>query len=439
MNEINRELLEFISECPSMFHTCAAIAARLDAEGFVRLSENDPWDIVPGGRYYVTRNGSSIIAFTASDKGPWHFRISAAHGDSPTYKLKDVPELSGPGSYLRLNVEPYGGMIHSTWLDRPLGLAGRVVLREGDSLVARLLHVDRDILLIPNLCIHFNREINSGYSYNPAVDLCPLFSAGALGKGGFKSFLAGELGAEPEQVAAWDLYLVNRQRGCVWGAAEEFVSAPKLDNLMCTFAGLRGFLRGSRENGGGAAVYCCFDNEEVGSCTKQGAESSFLMDTLRRMSEALGHRGEEDYLRAVAGSFFLSSDNAHAVHPNHPEKSDAENAPVLNGGVVIKEAASQSYMTDAFSRAVAVALCEKAGVPWQTFANRSDVRGGSTLGNHVTPHVSLHGADIGLAQLAMHSAYETAGAKDAEYMARMFETYFAAPLQITGAERVRLG
>ena len=438
MNDINQALLDFIRESPSMFHTCAAIARRLEGAGFVRLNENARWDIVPGGRYYVTRNGSSIIAFTPSDGGKWHFRISAAHGDSPTFKLKDVPDLSGPGDYLRMNVEPYGGMIFSTWLDRPLSIAGRVLVREGERIVSRLLHVDRDILLIPNLSIHFNREINSGFSYNPAVDLCPLVSAGELKKGGLHAFLARELGVEAEQIASQDLYLVNRQRGCVWGAAEEFISAPKLDNLMCVYAGLRGFLEGCGRNPGGAAVYCCFDNEEVGSGTKQGAESSFLMDVLRRMNAALGH-GEEDYLRAVAGSFFLSSDNAHAVHPNHPEKSDAENACRLNGGVVIKENAAQRYMTDAFSRAVTIALCEKAGVPWQTFANRSDVRGGSTLGNHITGHVSVHGADIGLAQLAMHSAFETAGARDSAWMAKLFETFFATPLEIEGADSVRLG
>ncbi len=431
--DINEGLLSLIKEEPSVFHTTARMQAMLEEAGFERLSETRDWKIVPGGNYVVTRNGSSLIAFSVAKDAAnsrYAFRIAAAHGDSPAFKLKDEPEISGPGSYLRLNVEAYGGMIDSTWLDRPLGLAGRVMVREGSRAESRLYASDRDLFLIPNLCIHFNRDVNKGYTYNRAVDLCPLAGNGMSEKGAFRRFLAKELGVAEEDLLSWDLFLVNRTPGSVWGIDEEFISAPRLDDLQCACAGIRGFLEA--ENPSGIAVYCCFDNEEVGSGTKQGAMSTFLKETLSRVNAALGHTPEE-LSAALAGSFFISADNAHAVHPNHPEKTDEGNACRMNGGIVIKENAAQHYMTDAFSRAVVKMLCEKAGVPYQTFANRSDVAGGSTLGNLSNLQVSLHGADIGLAQLAMHSSYETAGAQDTEMAVRFFRTYFSTPLRILDA------
>ncbi len=435
MQDINEALIDFIRRSPDAFHAAAEIGRRLDEAGFERLSESRAWKLKNGGKYYVTRNGSSVIAFRTAG-GECRFRIFAAHDDSPTFRLKDAPELAGPEGYLRLNVEAYGGMIDSTWLDRPLGLAGRVMVRSGGAIESRLLNIDRDVLLIPNLCIHFNREVNKGFAYNRAVDLCPLVSAGELKKGGFDALIAAELGVKPEDIVSKELSLVCRQPGSIWGFEQEFVSSPRLDDMQCVFAGLEGFLRA--ENPEGVAVLAVLDNEEVGSGTKQGALSTFLKDTLRRMSAALG-KSEDELLRAVAASFFISADNAHAVHPNHPEKSDAENRCYMNKGVVIKENAAQSYMTDAFSRAALTELCARAGVPWQRFANRSDSAGGSTLGNLSNVQVSLHGADIGLAQLAMHSSYETAGARDTEYAAKLAETYFSTPLRIEGAERIVIG
>jgi len=436
MQDMNQALIDFIHASPTAFHAAAEIARRLDGAGFTRLSENESWEkIKPGGNYYVVRNGSSIIALRAAP-GRFHFRIYAAHDDSPTFRLKDAPELAGPEGYIRLNVEAYGGMIDSTWLDRPLGLAGRVMVRSGGALESRLLNIDRDVLLIPNLCIHFNREVNKGYAFNRAVDLCPLLSAGEVKKGGFDALIAAELGVKPGDMVSKELSLVCRQPGTVWGFEREFVSAPRLDDMQSVFAGLEGFIRA--ESPEGIAVLAVLDNEEVGSGTKQGARGTFLKDTLRRFSAALG-KSEEEYLRAVAGSFLLSADNAHAVHPNHPEKSDAENRCFMNKGIVIKENAAQSYMTDAFSRAAVAELCARAGVPSQRFANRSDSAGGSTLGNLSNMQVSVHGADIGLAQLAMHSSYETAGARDTEYAALLAETYFSTPLIIEGAEKITLG
>ena len=432
---INQELVGFIQESPSMFHTVATIRRHLDVAGFTHLPEQDAWHMEPGGHYYTVRNGSSLVAFALGSHldDDYHFQMTVAHGDSPTYKVKAVPELEGPGEYLRLDVEGYGGMIDSTWLDRPLGVAGRALVREDDQLVSRLVHIEHDVLLIPHVAIHFNRDINTGMAYNRQVDLCPLFSAGKLKRGAFDAMVATELGVEPKQVVARDLFLVNHQEPSVWGWAHEFVSAPKLDDLQCAFASLEAFLAGS--NAHDVSVFACLDNEEVGSSTKQGALSTFLRDTLVRVNAALGH-GEEDYLRAIARSFLVSCDNAHAVHPNHPEKTDDVNAPRLNGGPVIKESANQKYTTDALSRAVFRTLCERAKVPVQTFANRSDSVGGSTLGNLSNTQVSVHAVDVGLPQLAMHSSYETAGADDTAFAIAALTKFFDTTVQVEGADRV---
>lgn len=432
MNEYSQELLSFIAASPSVFHTVSTIRSRLDAAGFTRLKEGRQWDIRQGQGYYVIRNDSSILAFRIPVVlEDYHFQLAAAHGDSPTFKIKAEPELSGPGEYLRLNVEAYGGMLDYTWLDRPLSVAGRVLVREGNRLVSRLLSLDRDILLIPSVAIHMNRNANSGLAFNRQVDLCPLFSAGALKKGGFDHMLADALDVSADSILGKDLYLVNRQPGRVWGWKDEFVSAPKLDDLQAAYAALEGFL--SAGDSGAISVYCCFDNEEVGSNTMQGAMSTFLPDTLRRLNRALG-KSEDDYCAAVANSFLISFDNAHAVHPNHPEKTDAANCCYLNKGIVIKENAAQKYTTDAFSRAVFSELCRKAEVPFQLFANRSDSAGGSTLGNISNTQVSLHAVDIGLPQLAMHAAYETAGAFDTGYAVNALRFYYETNIRLDETE-----
>ena len=434
--EASRELVDFIGRSPSMFHTIATVRAYLDEKGFAFLPEGEPWSVERGGSYYTVRNGSSIVAFTVgTELDDYHFQIAASHSDSPTYKVKSVPELEGPGEYLRLDVEGYGGMIDNTWLDRPLSVAGRVLVREGSHIQSRLLYIDRDILVIPNVSIHMNRDVNKGIELNRQVDLCPLFSAGRLKRGAFDAMVAQELGVEPEQVIAKDLFLVNRQEGRVWGWEDEFVSAPKLDDLQCAFSSLKGFLAARNEHA--VNVFACFDNEEVGSNTKQGAMSTFLHDALVRLNLSLG-KDVQDYYRAVAGSFLVSCDNAHAVHPNHGEKTDDVNCSVLNGGVVIKEAANQKYTTDAFSRALFSAVCTDAGVPVQTFANRSDSAGGSTLGNLSNTQVSVHAVDMGLAQLAMHSSFETAGALDTAHAINALAAFFSTNLLIDGFESAQI-
>lgn len=434
--ELSRELCDFIAQSPSMFHTVASISRRLDEAGFTRLAEGNAWELERGGSYYVVRNGSSLIAFkVGSNLAPdAPFQMAAAHSDSPTFKVKQVAELEGPADTLRLNVEGYGGMLDATWFDRPLGIAGRVVVRTDDHrLESRLVASGGPVALIPNVAIHQNREANKGFAYNHQVDLCPLFSAGELTAGSFEQLVAQMAGVAPECVLGRDLYLVNLTAPQVWGWKEEFVSSPKLDDLQCVFAVLKAFVEAV--NDASITVFGCFDNEEVGSRSRQGALSTFLREALQRVSAALG-RTDEEHLRAIARSFLVSCDNAHAVHPNHPELFDAQNRARMNGGVVIKEAASGTYTTDALGRAVFTALCQEAGVPVQTFANRSDSRGGSTLGNLSNTQVSVHAVDVGLAQLAMHSSYETAGIKDTGYLMRALAAFYAAPLNIDEGEAI---
>ena len=335
-----KELLTFIENSPSMFHSIETIKGMLDEAGFTYLPERTCWDVKQGGTYYTIRNHSSIIAFrVGKELGDYHFQMCASHSDSPTYKIKNVPELNGPGEYLRLDVEAYGGMIDNTWFDRPLTVAGRVLVKDGQGVSARLLYIDKDLLIIPNVAIHFNREVNNGYKYNRQVDLCPLFSAGELKKGAFDAMIAKELGVAAEDILGKDLFLVNRQPGTIWGYADEFVSSPKLDDLQCAYVSMKAFLEAKNERD--VSVYCCFDNEEVGSNTKQGAMSTFLQDVLHRINGALG-KTPEDYYQAVAGSFLVSCDNAHAVHPNHGEKTDAVNCSWMNKGIVIRRARTRN-------------------------------------------------------------------------------------------------
>ncbi|MGM9948416.1 M18 family aminopeptidase [Floccifex sp.] len=432
--ETSKELFDFIQKSPSMFHSIETIDSYLTKAGFTYLPEGKPWTIEKGGCYFTTRNHSSLIAFKIGNLcDHYHFQLTAAHSDSPTYKVKSIPEIEGPHEYLRLDVEAYGGMIDSTWFDRPLTIAGRVLIRQGNAIESRLLYIDKDILMIPNVAIHFNREVNDGYKYNRQVDLCPLFSGGELKKGAFNQMIADELGVEVKDILGKDLFLVNRQKPVIWGYKDEFVSTPKLDDLQCAFASLKAFLQGNNEHG--INVYCCFDNEEVGSNTKQGAMSTFLYDVLKRINNGLS-KTEEEFYQAIAKSFLVSCDNAHALHPNHPEKSDVINRNYLNKGIVIKESANQKYTTDAFSRAVFTQICQNANVPVQVFANRSDMVGGSTLGNLSNTQVSLHAVDIGLPQLAMHSSYETAGIKDTTYAIEALTTYFNSDVEIEEAKGI---
>ena len=422
--EILRDLMNFLDSSVTMFHAINECEKVLQNCGYIYLPENEKWNI-RAGKYYTKRNSSSLIAFDIAN-GDYHFQISAAHSDSPTFKLKDRPIIESNG-YLKLNVEAYGGMIDATWLDKPLTLAGRVMVDTGCGIETRLLYIDKDLLIIPNVPIHFNREINKGFAFNNQVDMLPVFSAGNLSEADFDEMLAKELGVKPEAILAKDLYLVNRQKATVIGYDNELISSGRLDDLECVYTSLLGFIEAM--NNDHINVFAVFDNEEVGSVTKQGAMSTFLVSTLNRINKALG-KSDEDYYRAIAKSMLISCDNAHAIHPNHPELFDVKNRPVLNKGIAIKESANQKYTTDAFSRAVLKKILDKNNIPYQTFANRSDIIGGSTLGNLSNTAVSMNAVDIGLPQLAMHSAYETAGAKDVEYAIEALRAFFETNIDI---------
>ena len=414
-------LIRFLEDSPTSFHAAANIGEILLEAGFTELREGERWEILPGGSYFVTRNQSSVISFKIPSGGFTGFQIIASHSDSPSFKVKEKPEMEAEGHYIKLNVEKYGGMLCAPWMDRPLSVAGRLVVREGKRLVSKLVKVDRDLLMIPNLAIHFNREVNEGYKYNPQVDMLPLYG-GADAKGTFLRTVAEWAGVKEEDILGHDLFLYSRTPGTVWGAGGEFVSCGRLDDLQCAFASLKGFVDG--ENQSHVSVYAVLDNEEVGSSTKQGAASTFLKDTLKRINRCLG-RDEEEYLMSLASSFMISADNAHAVHPNLQDKADPTNRPYMNEGIVIKYNANQKYTTDAVSAAMLRTLCREAGVPFQTFANRSDMAGGSTLGNISNSHVSLNTVDVGLAQLAMHSPYETAGMKDTCYFMEAAKHFYS--------------
>lgn len=424
--ETAEEMIRFLEDSPTSFHGVANVKKMLGEAGFTELHEKEKWELVPGGSYFVTRNQSSILSFKIPSGKFTGFHIIASHGDSPTFKIKENPEMDAMGHYIRLNVEKYGGMLCAPWMDRPLSVAGRLIVKEGEGLVSKLVKVDQDLLMIPNLAIHFNREVNEGYRYNPQVDMLPLFG-GAGAKGMFMKAVAGWANVREEDILGHDLFLYSRTPGTIWGAGGEFVSCGRLDDLECAFASLKGFLSGGHPDI--AAVHAVFDNEEVGSATKQGADSTFLEDTLRRINRSLG-RSEDEYLMAIASSFMISADNAHAVHPNLPDKSDPVNRPYMNEGIVIKYNASQKYTTDGVSAAMFKALCQEAGVPYQIFTNRSDMPGGSTLGNISGSHVSLNTVDIGLPQLAMHSPYETAGIKDTCYLIEAAKHFYSAPLNV---------
>lgn len=434
--ETSCQILDWIKQSPSCFHAVEVMKQLLIKEGYEEIKECEAWTIRKGGKYVVTRNNSSIIAFSVGETlEDYHYQICASHSDSPTFKVKEVGELQGKGGYLQLNTEGYGGMLCATWMDRPLSLAGRVLIKEGNNIQSKLIAFDRDLVLIPNVAIHMNRDVNNGMKYNNQVDMLPLFSAGECKSGAYKELIANELQVSTDQILGTDLYLYNRMEPSIWGAKEEFISSAKLDDLQCAFTSLQAMIQES--NPKGVNVFACFDNEEVGSGTKQGACSTFLYDVLQRLNEGLGF-DKEAYYRAVAKSFMVSCDNAHAFHPNHPEKTDAENCTYLNKGVVIKYSANQKYTTDAISSAVFTDLCQRANVPVQHFANRSDATGGSTLGNLSSQKVSMHSVDIGLAQLAMHSSYETAGIKDSYYMIEALKKFYQVNLHITDSDCIEV-
>ena len=413
-------LMEFLDASHSVYHAAAYLANTLEAAGYTRLEETKAWNLQPGGRYYMSRGGSAVIAFRIPAGAPKGFLLSASHSDRPTFKIKENGELKG--AYTRLATEKYGGMLMHTWLDRPLSIAGRVMVETEDGVRSVLVDIDKDLLLIPNVAIHMNRSANDGYKWNPVSDTVPLVgSKDAAGK--LSEILEEAAGGK---ILGHDLYLYIRQKATVWGLEEEYISSAALDDLQCAWGCTQGFLKA--KDSGSIPVLCVFDSEEVGSNSVQGAASMLLSDVLERICGGLG----VNLSRMLAGSFMVSADNAHAIHPNHPEFADGANAPVLGGGVVLKFNSSQRYTTDGISAAIFRKVCAKAGVPVQTYYNRADVPGGSTLGHISLTHVSVPSADIGLPQLAMHSSFETASVKDSIYLEEAMAAYFGSTLSIDG-------
>ena len=412
-----KELQEFLNYSHSQYHACAYLAGMLDKAGYTRLQENRDWALIPGGKYYLLRNGSALMAFRVPQAAPKGFILAAAHSDRPTFRVKENGELEG-NSYLRLATERYGGMLMAPWLDRTLSMAGRVLVKTEKGVESRLVDIDKDLLMIPNVAIHMNRKANDGYTWNPAVDMIPLLGSADC-KGKLMPLIAKTAGVEENAILSHDLQLYVRQKATVWGLEEEYISAQGLDDLQCAYACVKGFL-GAAE-GESIPVCAIFDNEEVGSSTRQGADSNLLPSLLHRVCDGLNL----NYYRMTAGSFMVSADNAHAVHPNHPEYADPSNRPQMNQGIVLKFNANQRYCTDGGTAAFFRSVCQEAGVPVQSFWNRADLMGGSTLGNISSTQVAIASVDLGLPQLAMHSCYETAGVKDTEYLVKALETLYA--------------
>ncbi len=412
---MNQRLFDYIAASPTAYHAVAHTASLLRREGYTELCESAEWNLEKGGRYFVTRNGSSLIAFRMPEGDFSGFMMTAAHGDSPCFKVKENGTLADP-HYVRLSTEKYGGMLFAPWMDRPLSVAGRVTVRTENGLAVKTVDLAKPVAIIPNVAIHMNRAANDGMKYNPAVDMLPLVSTDK--DTSLMAQVAEAAGVDPLDIVTTDLFVYNPDRGVEWG---DLISAPRLDDLQCAFSSLVAFTEAKEV--ANLPVYCLFDNEEVGSETKQGAASTFLFDVLTRIVPDTA-----TYRRKIASSFLVSCDNAHAVHPNHPEYSDKNHSVYMNGGIVIKYNANQKYTTDAVSSGIFRLICEKANVPVQEYANRADMPGGSTLGNIANTQVSLNTVDIGLAQLAMHSAFETAGARDTAHMVNGLKQFFETSL-----------
>lgn len=426
--EFAKGLIDFIQSSPSSFHVVKEAEKVLNKKGFKKLSLSDKWNLEKEGKYYVTSNNSSIIAFVI---GKGHieedgFKLIGAHTDSPTFRIKPKPEIAVENKYLKLNTEVYGGPILSTWFDRPLSIAGRVAVRTENPLKPKEVIVDMEepLLIIPNLAIHMNRKVNEGIKINPQEDTLPLLTMieDELEKENYLvKLLAEKIGVAYEDILDFDLFLYATEKGSLIGPNKEFISVGKLDNLAMVHAGLYGIVDSQVNKA--TNVLVCFDNEEVGSSTKQGAASPLLRTVLERITIALG-KSREDYYRALANSFMISADMAHALHPNYQGKADPTNKPIINEGPVIKIAASQAYTSDSMSIAVYEGICKAAGVPVQKFVNRSDERGGSTIGPISATQLNIPAVDIGTPILAMHSVRELGGVLDHHYVYKSFMEFY---------------
>lgn len=423
-----KELIDFISDSPSAFHAVLSTVKILKNNGFEELMEGDGWRLRKGGKYYMVKNHSALAAFVvgSGDIQEEGFRIIGAHTDSPGFRIKPSAEMIAEKSYIKLDTETYGGPILSTWMDRPLSAAGRVAIKSGDPFnpVTAFVDIKKPILIIPNLAIHLNRSVNSGVELNKQKDMLPLMALvnEELGKSGrLVTTIAEEMNVPVSDIIDFDLFLYEFGKGTIMGLNDEFISSGRLDDLAMVHAGVTALVRSGSSKS--TNVLVCFDNEEVGSGTKQGADSPLLSNILERIVLSMGG-GREEFFRSISKSFLISADLAHAVHPNVGEKHDPQNRPVINKGPVIKVSANMKYTTDSSSSAVYAGLCSRANVPVQWFVNRSDEPGGSTIGPISSSHLPMRSVDIGTPILAMHSVRELGGVLDHTYVTRSFEEFY---------------
>ncbi|WP_061301998.1 M18 family aminopeptidase [Clostridium botulinum] len=424
-----KDLLNFINNSKSAFHGAYEVKSILDKEGFVEIKECDKWNLQNGGKYYVMKNESAIIGFEigSGDIAEEGFRLIGAHTDSPGFRIKPHAEMTVEDHYVKLNTEVYGGAILSTWFDRPLSIAGRVTLKGSNPLKpqVKLVDLNKPVLIIPSLAIHMNRTINEGYEYNKQKDTLPLLTMATdkLEKDGYLlKLIAESLNVKAKEIIDFDLFVYEYEKGCLFGMNEEFISAGRLDDLWMVYAGLVALLQ-SRSNKA-TKVLVALDNEEIGSLTSQGANSSLLENILERITLALA-KDREDFKRSLSNSVMISADLAHALHPNYTEKHDPTNRPLVGKGPVIKIAASGSYSTDSYAAAIFKQVCKNADVPCQEFVNRSDVKGGTTIGPITASKLNIPVIDMGAPLLSMHSVRELASVKDNEYTIKAFTEFLS--------------
>ncbi len=422
------DLIDFLYKSPTAHHSVKTIKERLDLNGFSEVKESDKWNLQKDGKYYVIKNDSALIAFTIGNGDIENdgFKLIGAHTDSPGFRIKANPEMVSEGTYLKLNTEVYGGPILYTWFDRPLGIAGKVTLRGTSPLKPeiKLININKPLLIIPSLAIHMNRNVNEGLNVNRQKDTLPLLSLinDKFEKDGYLvKILAEELKVSASDILGFDLGLYEVEKGAIIGLNEEFISAGRLDDMWMVYAGIQALVE-SKPNKS-TKVMVCMDNEEIGSLTAQGANSALLLNILERITLALG-KDREGLHRALANSLMISADLAHAVHPNVEEKHDPTNRPVLGKGPVLKTAASGSYSTDSYNAAIFEGLCNSAEVPYQKFFNRSDVRGGTTIGPITSSLLTIPVMDMGAPLLSMHSIRELAAVKDNEYTIKLFTHFY---------------
>lgn len=429
-NQLNDELIAFLNESHNEYLAANAIRNILSKSGFKEIKENETWNLKENSKYFFLRNGNSLVAFVTPyrlNKSDFYYKIISSHLDSPALKLKENPAVC-TNFYEKWKVEVYGGLINSTYVDRPLGLAGRLIVKTKNGLETRIADTKKAVAIIPNVAIHQNRNINNGFIYNPQVDLLPL--AGTGEKAHYFDEIISSFLKDDEELVSYDLYLYNFDKAQYVGFNDDLICGQKEDDLSSAFLSLKALVDSETNyNETGIKVAAFFNNEETGSLSFSGADSDLLKSTLRRIALSFNVK-ESEYFAAIKKSFVLSADNGHAIHPNHPEMSDDKNLCLLNKGILLKFNSNMAYTSDAFTSAFVKTLCKENNIPYQVFFNRSDVRGGSTLGNISISQESILTADIGMPQLAMHSSFETIGSEDTKHMFNLMSSFYKTVFKI---------